>query len=194
MSCCAGCAALRRCCATAAAPPGCFDDGCALRCCLHPQRDGLHQPAAEPLPVRASWPLLRSVRLEHQIEADYRGSLQQQCYNERMLQVGGRCRELAWGGAVHAAQCPPVFRPTISRRSDALPGWPLPPAATLPLLWAQGGGAQDGAQELRGAEQPVWRRRQAASGGGRRRLGGGVSTAGAAAACSSVALCPALRG
>lgn len=26
------------------------------------------------------------MRLEHQIESEYRGALQQQCYNERMLQ------------------------------------------------------------------------------------------------------------
>ena len=38
------------------------------------------------MPPQPSSPLCRRVRLEHQIESEYRTSLQQQCYNERMLQ------------------------------------------------------------------------------------------------------------
>lgn len=51
--------------------------------CLPPPATGLNPAPLKPPPP----PPPRSVRLEQQIESDYRGALQQQCYNERMLQV-----------------------------------------------------------------------------------------------------------
>ena len=78
--------------------------------------------------------MARRVRLEHQIESEYRGALQQQCYNERMLQVGAigctgtaqwlGCRMLGQPASVHA------FRTLLS---SALPWLPCL-ASALPLL------------------------------------------------------------
>jgi hypothetical protein len=47
---------------------------------------GIRAPCTATPPPSLSPPCC-SVRLEHQIESEYRGALQQQCYNERMLQV-----------------------------------------------------------------------------------------------------------
>lgn len=128
---------------------------------VHPLR---LNPPTPPHPT----PPCRSVRLEQQIESEYRGALQQQCYNERMLQVcynkrmgPGECWGglLALAGTPHTAgtawaaivgsfgllisACPPSMLPHLS-------------AATVSLLWAEGGGEAHGAQVVRRAHPPLW--------------------------------------
>lgn len=98
----------------------------------------------------------RRVRLEHQIESEYRGALQQQCYNERMLQVWlweEQGQSVDFVAAVVAAErsCQHGrMAHSTALHMLVISGTPngIPAAATLPLLRAARGGSPNGAQIL----------------------------------------------